>query len=143
MKIKPLPLYRSLSLAMAFTFAAVGLIFVFLPVRVLEFFNRLSPALGLSPAPDHPGSFFPILAASYMVLVTALAWRMFKKPANPSMPQLLLLGKLASAILSLVYFFGRSPHLVCLANAIADGGIAVLVLWLYFLQRKHAAAWPT
>ena len=143
MKNKPLHLYRSLGLAMALIFAAVGLVFVFLPERVLEFFNRLSLPLGLAPAPVRPGSFFPILAAAYMVLVAALAWLMFKKPANPFMPQLLALGKLASALISLAYFFWSAPYLVCLANAVVDGGIGLLVLGLYGLQKKHAAAWPT
>jgi len=68
---------------------------------------------------------------------------MFKRPGNPLFPALLAQGKLASAILSLVFFFGRAPYLVCLANPVVDGGIGALALWLYFLQKKRAAAWPT
>jgi len=143
MRKTPLPLYRFLSLAMAASFAAVGLIFLFLPGQVLEFFNRLSPALGLSPAPVQPGSFFPILALAYMVLVTCLAAQMFRKPGNRAFPTLLAQGKLASSVLSLFFFFGRAPYLVCLANAVVDGAIAALVLWLILLQKKHAASWPT
>jgi hypothetical protein len=143
MKSNPLRLYRSLGLAMALAFAVVGLVFAFLPASVLEFFNRLSPSLGLAPAPLRPGSFFPILATAYMVLVTALAWLMFRQPANPCLPQLLALGKLASALLSLAYFFAAAPYLVCLANAVVDGGIGMLALGLRALQKKHAATWPT
>jgi len=143
MKDQKLSLYRFVSLAMAATFAAVGLVFLFLPDRVLVFVNRLSPPLGLSPAPVQPGSFFPILAAAYMYLVTLLAGLMFKKPGNPIFPILLIQGKIASSILSMFFFFGRAPYLACLANAVVDGAIAALVLWLFLLQKKHAASWPT
>jgi hypothetical protein len=142
MNSRHLSLYRLAGLAMAVTFAGVGLVFLFLPERVLVLFNRLSPP-GLSPAPVQPGSFFPILAVAYMVLVTGLAWQMFKKPGNPVFPLLLAQGKLASSLLSLYFFFTRAPYLVCLANAVVDGGIGALVLWLHSLQKKHASSWPT
>ena len=142
MKNRQLRLYRLVSLALAVAFAAVGLVFLFLPGGVLEFFNRLSPPLGLAPAPVHPGSFFPILAVAYMVLVTSLAGLMFSRPGNPLLPLLLAQGKFASSFLSLFFFFGRAPYLVCLANAVIDGGIGVLVLWLYFQQKKLSGTWP-
>ena len=82
MENSQLRLYRMVSLAMASIFAVVGMIFIFLPDPVLEFFNRLSPLLDLSPAPLQSGSFFPILAVAYMVLVTMLAGSMFRKPGN-------------------------------------------------------------
>jgi hypothetical protein len=135
--------YRIASLAMAVSFGAVGLIFFAMPERTLELFNRLSPPLGLSPAPVQAGSFFPILALGYMYLVTLLAGLMFKKPGNPLFPLLLAQAKLASSILSLVFFFGRAPYLVCLANAVIDGGIGALALGLFFLQKRCAASWPT
>lgn len=143
MKNQHLRLYRFFSLAMAVIFAAVGLVFLFLPDRVLDLFNRLSPPLGLAPAPVQPGSFYPVLALAYMVLVTGLAAQMFRRPENRAFPPLLALGKLASSALSLFFFFGQAPYLVCLANAVVDGGIGILVLWLHALQRKHAATWPT
>ena len=142
MKNRQLRLYRLVSLALAVAFAAVGLVFLFLPGGVLEFFNRLSPPLGMAPAPVHPGSFFPILAVAYMVLVTSLAGLMFSRPGNPLLPLLLAQGKFASSFLSLFFFFGRAPYLVCLANAVIDGGIGVLVLWLYFQQKKLSGSWP-
>jgi hypothetical protein len=142
MKNQGLLTYRIVSLAMAASFGAVGLVFFAMPERTLEFFNRLSAPLGLPPAPVHPGSFFPILALGYMVLVTLLAGWMFKRPANPLFPMLLAQAKFASSILSLVFFFGRSPYLICLANAVIDGGIGALVLGLFFLQKRCAASWP-
>jgi len=68
---------------------------------------------------------------------------MFRRPGDPLLPLLLAQGKFASSFLSLFFFFGRAPYLVCLANAIVDGGIGSLVLWLYFQQKKHAGSWPT
>lgn len=143
MKHLHLGLYRLVSLFLAVAFAAVGLVFLFLPGQVLEFFNRLSPPLGLAAVPVQPGSFYPILAVAYMVLVTALAAQMVRRPGDPHAPLLLALGKFASSICSLVFFFGHAPFLVCLANAVVDGGIGALVLWLYSLQKKHSGSWPT
>jgi hypothetical protein len=143
MKNQQFRLYRFVSLVMAVTFAAVGLVFLFLPDGVLEFFNRFSPPLGLSPAPVQPGSFFPILAVAYMYVVTCLSWLMYKKPEDFILPLLLAQGKFASSILSLLYFFGRAPYLICLANAFADGFIGALALRLFFLQKKQARSWPT
>ncbi len=71
-----------------------------------------------------------------MYLVTLLAGLMFRKPGNPLLPLLLAQAKLASSIFSLVFFFGRAPYLICLANAVVDGLIGALVLSLYFLQKK-------
>ena len=142
MKNQPLRFYRFFSLSMAAIFAAVGLVFLFQADGVLDFFNRFSPQLGLAPAPVHSGAFFPILAVAYMYLVTLLAWLMYRKPHNALLPLLLAQGKFASSILSLVFFFGRAPYLVCLANAVTDGSIGALVMWLHFLQKKHSASWP-
>lgn len=143
MKDRSLFLYRIASLAMAVSFASVGLVFFALPDGTLELFNRLSAPLGLLPAPVQAGSFFPVLALAYMYLVTLLAGLMFKRPANPLFPILLAQAKFASSILSLVFFFGRSPYLICLANAVIDGGIGALALSLLLLQKRRAASWPT
>jgi hypothetical protein len=143
MKNQGLLLYRFVSLALAASFGTVGLVFFLMSDRVLGFFNRLSPPLGLSPAPVQSGSFYPILAIGYMYLVTLLAGLMFKKPGNRLLPMLLAQGKLASSILSLLFFFGRAPYLICLANTVVDGGIGMLVLWLFSCQKRYAASWPT
>jgi hypothetical protein len=143
MKDKGLLFYRFASLAMAAGFAAVGLAFFAAPEAILEWFNGLSAPLGLSPAPVQAGTFFPVLALAYMVLVTLLAGLMFRRPGNPLFPALLAQAKFASSFLSLVFFFGRAPYLICLANAIVDGGIGALALWLSRLQRRRAALWPT
>jgi len=143
MKDRGLLFYRLASLAMAACFGSVGLAFFAAPEPILEWFNRLSAPLGLNPAPVQAGSFFPILALAYMVLVTLLAGLMFRKPGNPLFPLLLAQGKLASSILSMIFFFGRAPYLICLANAVVDGGIGALALWLSRLQKRRSAPWPT
>ena len=78
-----------------------------------------------------------------MYLVTLLAGLMFEKPGNRLLPLLLAQAKFASAVLSLAFFFGHSPYLVCLANAVVDGLLGALVLGLYFLQKRSGASWPT
>lgn len=143
MKDKGLLFYRFASLTMAACFAAVGLAFYIAPGPVLEWFNRLSAPLGLAQAPVQPGTFFPVLALAYMYLVTLLAALMFRKPGHPLFPLLLAQAKLASSALSLLFFFGRDPYLVCLANAVVDGGIGALALWLSRLQKRRAGSWPT
>lgn len=142
MKDKGLLFYRFASAAMAACFAAVGLAFYAAPEPILEWFNRLSAPLGVTPAPVQAGTFFPVLALAYMVLVTLLAGQMFRRPGNPIYPILLAWGKLASSALSLLFFFGRAPYLICLANAVVDGGIGALALWLSRLQKRHTASWP-
>lgn len=143
MKDKGLLFYRFASAAMAACFVAVGLAFYAAPGAILEWFNRLSAPLGLAPAPVQPGSFFPVLALAYMYLVTLLAAMMFRKPGDPLFPALLAQAKLASSALSLLFFFGRAPYLICLANAVVDGGIGALALWLSRLRKHRGASWPT
>ena len=110
MKNQHLRLYRFVSLAMAAIFAAVGLVFLFLPDQVLDFFNRLSPLLGLPPAPVQAGSFYPVLAVAYMYLVTLLAGLMFSKPGNPAFPLLLVPGEACQLRISLVLLFRAAPR---------------------------------
>lgn len=142
MKDKGLFFYRLASAAMAACFAGVGLAFFAAPEPILAWFNRLSAPLGLAPAPLQASSFFPVLALAYMYLVALLAGLMFKRPGNPLLPLLLAQAKLASSVLSLAFFFGRAPYLICLANAVVDGGIGALALWLLRLQKRRAASWP-
>ncbi len=142
MRDRGLLFYRLASAVLAASFAAVGALFFAVPEPVLEWFNRLSAPLGLAPAPVQAGSFFPVLALAYMYLVALLAGLMFRRPGNSLLPLLLAQAKLASALLSLVFFFDRAPYLVCLANAVVDGGIGALALRLRRLQKRRAASWP-
>lgn len=119
--------YRAFSLGLAVIFAAVGALFLATPGQVLGFFNVLSRRWGLAEAPVAP-SFFAVLAVAYMVIVTFLAWRMFRSPHERVYPRLLGLAKLASSVVSFLMFAVHAPWLIYLANGIVDGGIGILVL---------------
>jgi len=126
-------LHAAAGAAGAVTFAAVGLVFVAMPGRVLAFFDALSGRAGLatSAGAGSADRFWLVLAAAYMYVVTVLAWSMFRRPAEPVYPRLLAHAKLASAALSLAAFAIVVPHLILLANFLVDGaiGAAALVLW--------------
>jgi hypothetical protein len=123
-------LYRIASLLMAVAFGAVGLIFLFAPDGVLAFFNALSVRVGWPPVGPAAG-FYLVLAVAYMYVVTLLAGWMVLRPANDTLPVLLINAKAASAILSFGFFAFRQPALIYLANGVVDGLIAAGVLLLY------------
>jgi hypothetical protein len=122
--------YRTVSFSLAILFGLVGLLFLFVPERVLLFFNNLSPLVGLQKSPVHSLSLFVILTAGYMYLVTMLAYGMYKNPEQRVYPLLLVHGKTASSLISLFFFFFSIPSLILLANALIDGLIALGVLLL-------------
>jgi hypothetical protein len=122
-------IYRPLSLVLAAVFAAVGLLFLLVPGGVVEFFNQLSVPLGMPPFPSALPDFFHVLAAAYMVVVTYLAVSMFRHPADAAYPKVLVVAKLSSAFLSLLFFFWQGLHLMWITNAVTDGLIGVVVLF--------------
>jgi hypothetical protein len=125
-------LFRPVSLILMFLFAVTGMLFLFLPDKVLVFFNTLSPYLSLPQSPVISWNFYLILTSSYMYLVTILAFLMFRHPENRTYPFILVHGKLASSILSLALFLVYAHYLIFLANFIIDGVIGLVVLTLYF-----------
>jgi hypothetical protein len=131
-------MYRRTSLALAVIFAVVGLLFLLIPQRVIDFFNRLSPALGFIETPDCGTGFFLVLAVGYMVLVTLLACLAARHPANPHFPMLLIAGKASSSVLSFAMFALQGPYLIYLANGIVDGTIALCVFVLFRKTRIKA-----
>ncbi len=128
---QPRAAYRAFSLGLAVIFAAVGAIFVLIPAEMLAFFNAMARRLGMAEGPTGR-SFFVALAGSYMYVVTALAWLMYRAPREKIYPLLLAQAKLASSVLSLALFALQAPWLVFLANGIVDGAIGLVVLALYF-----------
>jgi hypothetical protein len=131
-------LYRLLSLVLMLLFAVTGLLFLFLPDKVLIFFNAFSPVFGLPQSPVVGWNFYVILTSGYMYLVTVLAFLMFRHPENRSFPFILIHGKLASSVLSLALFLFHAHYLIFLANFIIDGIIGLVVLILYFKMRSTA-----
>ena len=111
-------------------FALVGVIFLLAPGAVLSLFDRWSLALGLAGSAGVPEPFFIVLAVAYMVVVTGLAWSMYRDPRDAASARLLVQAKMASAVLSLGMFFLRQPLLILLANGLVDGTVGLLVLLL-------------
>ena len=128
--------YRSMSLALAAVFAAVGLVFLTAPGAVLAFFNGLSVSAGLQPSSIEGSGFYLVLAIGYMYVVAAIAWLMWRYPENFILPLLLVHAKTASSLLSLLFFFAVRHALIYLANGIVDGFIAAGVFWMYRRRRR-------
>jgi hypothetical protein len=130
-------LYKGTSLSFMAVFGVVGLIFLFIPEKVLAFFNRISLPLGFMESPVHGIGFYLILAVGYMYLVAVIAWLMFKHPENDSYPLLLIHGKTASSVLSLAFFIFHGPFLIYLANGVVDGSIALVIFLLFRKVRRE------
>lgn len=127
--------YQLFSLILTIIFAAVGLVFLFIPNQVLVFFNYVSIYLGMPQSPVQGANFYLILAVAYMYTVTLLAWAMYKNPQEKKYPFLLANAKLASAVVSLYLFVVYQPYLIYMTNCVVDGCIGLLAL--YFLQNLH------
>jgi hypothetical protein len=132
-------LYRRTSLLMAVVFGAVGILFLAIPVKVLTFFNAMSPALGFRESPVPAAGFYLVLAVAYMVVVTLLACRMARHPDEPAFPALLVHAKSASSILSFVLFAFHGPFLIYAVNGVVDGLIALAVFLLFRKVRGEKA----
>jgi hypothetical protein len=128
---------KAFSLGLAFVFALVGAIFLLLPRETLSFFNTLSRRLGMVEGPAER-SFFGVLAAAYMYVVTVLAWLMYRSPRDKTYPLLLGQAKAASSLLSFLMFAVHAPWLIYLVNGIVDGGIGIIVLAMYLRVRAGA-----
>lgn len=122
-------IYRLASLGMAASFAAVGGLFLLAPYATLAWFNSLSLPLGLPRAPLVGPGLWLGLAGAYMYLVTLLALGMANWPDDQRLPWLLTHAKLASALLSLL-FFVHTHYLILLLNFVIDFAIGLFVLWL-------------
>lgn len=134
--------YRASSLSLGVIFAAVGIIFVTSPDGVLRFFNCLSPVFSLRPAPLTGYNFYLILAASYMYMVSLLAFMMYRHPDNREFPLLLLNAKLASSIVSIALFVFQARFLIYAVNFVTDGSIALLV-YLFYARLMKTRTWAS
>jgi len=118
---------RVLGYGLAAVFAAVGLAFLVAPGGVTVFFNTLSLPLGMDAAPVAGRSFYLVLTAAYMSVVTLLAWNMARQPKNRAYPVLLAQAKLASSLISFGFFAFHGPFLIYLVNGFVDGAIGAAV----------------
>lgn len=131
--------YKAFSLGLAVIFALVGGIFLLLPREALELFNALSRRLGMVEGPTEP-TFFVVLAAAYMTVVTILAWRMSASPREKIYPLLLAQAKLASSVLSFLLFAAQARWLIYLANGIIDAALGLIALTMYFRSKSWGGA---
>ncbi|MBN2238433.1 MAG: hypothetical protein JW712_01560 [Dehalococcoidales bacterium] len=131
--------YRPVSLSFCIIFAVVGLLFLFIPDKVIEFFNTLSDYLNMFPMAVEGFGFYQLLAVGYMYAVTVIAFLMYRHPENLRYPFLLIHCKLATSVLSLVFFLFPGHYLMYLANFIIDGFIGALVLFFYLKMKRNSA----
>lgn len=129
---------RMAAYGLAAVFAAVGGVFLAAPGDVIVFFNSLSATLGMAPAPAAGPSLYSALAATYMYLVTILAWNMARQPEEDVYARLLVHAKLASALFSFGLYLILGPYLVFLANGVVDGLIGAGVH--FWFRRKVTVA---
>lgn len=127
--------YKLFSLTAAAIFAVVGLIFLFSPTSALIFFNSISSHFGLPQSPVQGTSFYLILSAAYMYLVTLLACLMYRYPEQTIYPFLLAHGKLASSIISIYLFLMHQPYLIYFVNFVIDGFIGIAALYLMKMKK--------
>ncbi len=133
---------RKLGYALAAAFAAVGLVFLFIPGRVIVFFNRISAGWELPQAPPAEAGLFVLLGAAYMIVVTVLAWNMGRHPGELIYARLLALAKISSSLLSLGFVVFKAPYFVVLVNGLVDGLIGQAVLWLVIGKGRKREACP-
>jgi hypothetical protein len=120
-------LVRITGYGLAASFALVGVLFLILPVDVLDTLNRVGTATGLSRSPLDGHGFYLALAVAYMYLVTVLAVLMARHPEESAYATLLVHAKAASSLLSLLLFAAHAHYFVYLANFAVDGAIALFV----------------
>lgn len=121
--------------------AITGLIFLLAPGWLIALFNQIGEKLGyfesLPPSPQF--SQWNILSFAYMVLVSTLSGLAAWNPDESRLVLLLLIvGKITSSLLALVFFLVDRPALIYLTTFLTDGGIAVLALvCLRLVERKE------
>jgi hypothetical protein len=115
--------------ALAVAFAATGLLFLLRPAAVLAWFDRFAPGPTLPAGPERP--FWLVLAGAYMYLVTLLAWQIHRHPTDATYPRLLAHAKWGSAALSLAACVLVAPRPIFVANALVDGALGAVALFLW------------
>jgi len=121
-------LYKTVSLALALVFAAVGSLFLLRPDTAPAFMNGLGRGFGCPEAPLNGAGFYLILAVGYMYVVTVLALMMFRNPSRRILPILLAQAKGASGLLSVGMFLFHERFFIYLANGVVDLSLCGLAL---------------
>jgi len=123
----------------ALVYLVVGFTFAVIPEQLLRAVNVLSRTLtpGLSEIPVSSGRFWPALAFSMMMTITALSYMTFhnvRKNKGCVLP--LLISKCASALSAICFFAFQATHLAYLLIFIVDGSIFWLTLAFYLRANR-------
>jgi hypothetical protein len=130
---------------LAWTFAVVGLTFLLAPNGTVRFINALGALFRIfPPAPESELRFWLSLGFAYMVLVTALAWRISTDArTHRGLMPILAAGKCASSFTCLLFFLFHQPTFLYLLNFLVDGSIVIIVFGCYlWLGAVEQAAQP-
>ena len=120
-------LYSKIARFWAVIFLIVGLLFLILPFKVLEFLNALGHGLGWAGTmTGAPATLWYILALSLMGIITVCAWSSAKWPDHSETYYALLTAKIISTIGFI--FLAVSMGGVWIVAAVGDGFVA-LTLW--------------
>ncbi len=145
MQRRPYEIVALVHRLLAWTFAVVGVTFLVAPNGTVRFINTAGSIFRIfPPAPESDLRFWLSLGFAYMVLVTALAWRIAADPrGNRALMPVLAAGKFASSFTCLLFFLFTQPAFLYLLNFIVDGSIVLIVLGCYFwLAVVEQAAQP-
>ena len=123
--------YKTISLCLSVVFAVVGIIFFLMPDGVFLLFNNISRQLGFAESPLQGFGLYQVLAVGYMYLVSLLAAMMFLHPENKYFIWLLINGKSASSVTSILLFAFHRPYLIYATNGVVDGLIAIFLIFVY------------
>ena len=122
-------------------FAVGGALFYLAPGPVTKNLNAGARMTGLAESPIDADNLWIVLAASYMVLITGLAQAAAAEPLRrQDLVRFLALGKAASSLGALGYFFGRRRSYAFLVNFLLDGSICAGTLTLLKAAQREAAA---
>ena len=119
--------YSRVARIWALVFFIVGLLFLWVPDRVVLFLTSLAQGIGLSGSlSGTPGTLWYILALSLMGIITVCAWQSAKHPSHTETYYALLTAKLISTLgFILLAIYDGSAWIVA---AVGDGFVA-LTLW--------------
>jgi nitric oxide reductase large subunit len=121
--------------ALAISFAVVGILFVAVPSGVLDVISDVGEWFGNDNRAPHTQEYFWLaLAFAYMVVITGICV-LAQMDVVRYRPLLLVLavGKTASSLGTLAFFFLQGHVFINLLNFIVDGYLAITALWLWSL----------
>lgn len=129
---------RLVMLALAATFAVVGVLFIATPGGVAARLDDVGGWFGgFTPAPATGMRLWLSLGFAYMMVITVLALLVAADVARHRHVLLALaVGKAASSLAAGAYFLFDAHVFAYLANFVVDGGLVVIALWCWSLADR-------